>query len=359
MIDNHGGNIYDFAKKNGIYEEDIIDFSSNVNWIIDMNNAFNIIENSIMKIRNYPDINYTLAKARLANYFNVERNQIVLGNGSAELIFLLSQILKNKNVLIIEPNFSEYQKAAKCLKLNVDQIVGRENNNFKPTNEEIIFSTVENSSVFLSSPNNPVGYTFSITEIEELLNSFKTKKSTLILDLAFADFDSEVDYAEINALINEYDNLFILRSLTKSLSIAGIRLGILLSNEKNIEKIKTKTPPWNVNIFAAEIAENISVFKGETISSLKKISSLKEEFFNRLSEINSLKIFKSNANYFLIKILTGSNVFDLQNYLTDKKILIRNCSNYEGLSDKYFRCAIRSSEENMQLITLLKEFFGE
>jgi len=215
----------------------------------------------------------------------------------------------------------------------------------------------ENSFIFLASPSNPAGTITSLHNIEAILNKSKKRGVFLILDESFMDFCEEFSAKH---LIGKYDNLIIIRSLTKFFAMPGQRIGYVIANNKIIRMFSEYIIPWKITNIGMAIAITSLNDKGGMAVTLQKLKKLKSNFYNKLKTIDELTVIPSAANYFLIKIksknFTGT---DLKNYLLKVGILIRCCKNYRGLNNQYFRVAVKKQLENKYLIEKIKEFISK
>lgn len=353
----HGGNIIQFSEQNSIDKNDIIDFSSNVNWWGPPVELLELIKNNVNQIIHYPHITNKILIKRFSEFYELAEEFLITGNGSAELLFLLVDTLEVESAYIIEPNFSEYRQAVEANKLEVKSIIGREENNFKVPISEILTTVQDNSVLFISTPNNPVGYVYTENEILHLAEELGKKNSYLFVDEAFIDFVKPSIASSVIKLIDKYKNLIVLRSITKILAIPGLRLGILAANPEMISKMKKVQPPWSVNYFAQLAGENIFHFTDFINESLIRIFEEKKRISQILNYIGFMHRYDSEANFILFKLKNSMNVSDLQKFLAVQNIMIRNCKNYRGLDDNYFRIAIRKEKDNNLLIKVIKDYF--
>jgi threonine-phosphate decarboxylase len=355
----HGGNVFEIAKKFNIKLNKIIDFSANINPLGIHPVIKRRIKKNIDAIVYYPDNSYFELKQTFSKFYNLNQKNILPGNGSVELIYLLSIAMKFRKALIIEPNFSEYQRALESTKCKIEKIIGKETNNFKVPVIEVMKKKNNAEIILLSNPNNPSGYFYEKDELIELLNFCKKRRCYLFIDEVFLDFVKKHENISLKNLIPTNEFLIILKSVTKFYSIPGLRLGLILADNKIIEKIKKIQIPWSINNFSAFFPGKI-LFDKNFISKTKDLIN-KEKFFlkKELLNIQQIKVFQSFSNYLLLKILTENSVEELQEFLIKKSILIRNCSNYTGLNNKFFRIAVKKRSDNRKLIKLLKIFFTE
>ena len=187
--------------------------------------------------------------------------------------------------------------------------------------------------------------------LDKILDKALDKNVFVIIDESFLDFKKE-DYSMIEYL-KSYENLIIIKSLTKFFAIPGLRVGYALSkNRICIKKIETITPAWNINILgeiAVKSALKDKKYIEDTINFMEKE---KQYMYNKLKEINSLKVYEPSVNFILFKI---KNNINLKDKMLEKNFLIRSCSNYHGLDKSYYRIAVKKHEENINIINAIKE----
>jgi threonine-phosphate decarboxylase len=349
----HGGNIIHISKKLGLKDTDLFDFSVNINPLGFPEILKKTILENINKITLYPEINSNSLKEKIAYKLNCSSSNIVVGNGSNQLIYSIPNALSIKSAIIVEPTFSEYRSALERYNCKILSYKLNEQDDFiLNINALKTYLKSKNfDALFLCNPNNPNGIVVNNKNLKLLAEFFEKKEKYLIIDEAFIDFTDE------NGLsFSNFKYTIILKSLTKIFAIPGLRLGYLKADKFVAKHIEKYIEPWSVNIFSQLIGEKLLKLDNFIENTKKFLEKEREFVIKELSEIKELKIFPSCTNYLLIKILTSANVNQLEKYLLKNKILIRNCSNFNGLNNKFFRISINSRNANKKLIMLLKEF---
>ncbi len=287
---------------------------------------------------------------------NIETNQVVVGNGSAELIKILSNSLGG-HFALFKPTFEEYASTFKNLTTEFPKSKG-----FRYDKKDILNLSKGKDGFILINPDNPSGNFVSRDDILYILDVFKKKNQTLILDESFLDFNEGGTKESLCDLetINNYPNLIIIKSIGKSYGIGGLRLGFLISSNVNlIEKVKRKISIWNVNSFSEFFMQIICKYKEEYTSSCNSLIQSRFLLHKKLNEISYIECYSSQANYLLCK-LNKVNASDLAIFLYSKhKILIKDCSKKCGNSHQYIRVAVRDFKDNQKLIQALKEYKNE
>ena len=347
----HGANVDNMAKKFGKNENDIIDFSSNVNPHIISDLGKYVLE-GLEKSRSYPDINYTNLRNNISDYIKVDSELIIPGNGATEIIYLLMKSIKRR-LAILNPTFSEYGRGAKLNNLEIIDFHLKEENNFSIDLDEIQKNMDKFDSLFICNPNNPNG---KVKDLNELLDLMIENDKLLIVDETFMEFVGEEEKYSLINKIEQTPNLFILKAVTKFFGMPGLRLGYgVTSNKQIINNIYEYKEPWTINSFA----ENLSnyLFKDKEYINVSKDYYINERKFmlEELRKISRLKVYDTDTNFVLIK-LDDDEANSLKLELFEKyNILIRDASNFIGLDKSYIRVAIKSHNDNKVLIESLRK----
>ncbi|HEX9025138.1 MAG TPA: threonine-phosphate decarboxylase CobD [Clostridium sp.] len=349
----HGGNAKEISRKNKIEYDKILDFSANINPLGMPNSAKRAIIDGLDEVEKYPDITYFELKCSIGEFENINKENLILGNGAAEVLFNVVRGINPKNTLILAPTFSEYEEATKAINGNIIYYKLKEKNNFCIQEDILDYINIDLDLIFICNPNNPTG---TITEkdlLKKILIKAEKNDVMVLIDESFLDFIEE--NLSMISYINEYENLIIIKSLTKFFAIPGLRIGYgICSNVSLKENVENISPAWNINILA-EIATKTAIKDKNYIEeSIKFIKDEKEYLYNELKEINGLKVYEPNVNFVFFKTIIKMN---LKNELLKNNILIRSCSNYEGLDNSYYRIAVRSHEENSKLIKNIRNIF--
>ena len=347
----HGGNIEELSRIYNIEKSKLIDFSANINPLGISNNVLESLINAIKEAEVYPDIKYHNLKKAISKFEEVSFENITLGNGAAESIFNLVRAVKPKKALIPAPTFSEYEEAILSVGGEVKHYLLNEERDFNIEEDILDYINKDIDIIFICNPNNPTGKLTEKDIIRKVLEKAKLNNVLVVLDESFLDFIKEYKKYSAMEFLSTYDNLFIIKSLTKMFAIPGIRIGYTLTeNRKIIEEINKVTSPWNINIFA-EKAAIVALEEKEYISkTIEYIEEEKDFLYNELTSFNKLKVFKPSVNYIMFKNLSD---IDLKEELLKRNIVIRSCSNYIGLDKSYYRIAVRKREENKILINEL------
>jgi threonine-phosphate decarboxylase len=330
----HGGQIEKFAFDLGCSVNEIIDLSSNINFVKPQIN----IDFNTLDISSYPT--YDKLYEKISSNYGVKSSQIELFNGGSSAIFTLFRHLNLNSCTIYSPAYLEYKKASLNFGYELNTI-----NRFEDINEKV----KENSLVIFVNPSTPDGKYY---DLEELMQTWIENSCTILIDESFLDFcdkPSAIKYLET------YDKLYILKSMTKFYSSAGIRVGTIVSTQQNIEKLKRFEPMWKLSQFDSNYLQ--AALDDKLFKNISKAINIKNkiELENILKESDLIEeIFESSANYLLVK-LSNLNAKEFQEKLKPYKIMVRDCSNFDYLDERFVRIAVKSSSANEILQRALKE----
>jgi histidinol-phosphate/aromatic aminotransferase/cobyric acid decarboxylase-like protein len=270
---------------------------------------------------------------------------IICGNGASELFLAIVRALSPENIVIPIPSFYGYEHAAK----NAEFVPLSEKDGFAVTDRLCDSLQTERALLFLANPNNPTGKCIPETTLLRILEHCRSKQITVVLDECFAEFTEQsrgaLDY------LDEFPNLVIVRAFTKLFAMPGARLGYLLCKNKNLrEQIAAQLPEWNLSVFAQAAgiaAAGETDYRRNTPDYVKKEREFLKE---QLSKYPQIQVLSGEANFLFLR-----SCLPLAKDLLEKGILIRDCSNYRGLGDGYYRIAVKSREENEELLRNIDE----
>ncbi|MEM2160458.1 MAG: threonine-phosphate decarboxylase CobD [Candidatus Nitrosotenuis sp.] len=330
------------------HDSKIIDFSSNVNPLGTPNSVKKAL--GLAKISAYPDHDSSKLKQALAKYLGVSVDNVVVGNGATEIIydFCRATISKSTSVLITSPTFGEYEAAS--------SLCGAKLRFFKTLNlesdlESFIQKIPQNGIVFVCNPNNPTGEFLQKKLLTQIIRTAKAKSAIVFVDECFIELTRMQDQSVVD-LISKFPNLFVLRSMTKSFGLAGLRLGYAIGNKALVSILNKIKIPWSVNALAHQAG--LAALSDTTFlaKSQKLIQSESKFLINSISRLDGFSCFDTATNFVLIKTKQPSKT--IQKKLLQKNILVRDCSNFRGLNSHYIRVAVRTHKENQKLVSALE-----
>ena len=339
----HGGNIYQERPGEGRW----LDFSANINPLGLSAKVREAIVSHVGAVVHYPDPQARELKRALAAHYGVDAGGLVLGNGAAELFYLYAHCARPRRVLIPIPSFSEYERAALAAGAAVDYVSMDASGGFAFPLEETLRRCPKNGCIIIGNPNNPTGTMLTKEDVAALTERAKSCRADLLVDESFLDFRGDGDDYSARFLVEQYDNLAVIRSLTKFFAIPGLRLGFAVVGKERARLWEDHKDVWNVNSLAQ--AAGVAALQDEAYQeqSRQYVAAAGKALFARLTAWPQLRVFPPAANYILAcSLLPGLTGAVLSAVLKKEGILIRDCSNYPGLTPYYFRIAVRTHEEN-------------
>ncbi|MBI1921403.1 MAG: threonine-phosphate decarboxylase [Geobacter sp.] len=353
---NHGGNIFAMARNLGLRPEDILDFSASINPLGPPPTALEAIRSVCDNLVHYPDSDATELRHALARYHGIAPENICAANGSTELIYLLPRLARGRRALVVAPPFSEYARALVREGWEFDYFLLSSKEDFVLSASRLELELRKGYDLlFLCNPGNPTGRLLPISEIKEIVACCSETGTFLALDEAFIDFREE---ESAKHFICSAGNGIVLRSMTKFFAIPGLRLGYAIGSQEIIADLAAMREPWSVNTLAQAAGVAALADSDYTVRTRQYVARERECLAAGLLEIPGLKPYQSDANYLLIEILAGPDATQLQSQLLEDHILVRDCSNFHGLNDRFFRVAVRTTEENGRLLQALRRIYA-
>jgi len=287
--------------------------------------------------------------------FGIESENILVGNGASEIIRAIGNVLEGTFGMML-PTFNEYPES-----LGYGRVIQSipDNDAFSYDINDLKKLADKSDNLVLINPDNPSGHFIPKAELLELIAYMKQKNKTIIIDESFVDFanNGEEETLIEQKLIDQYPNLIIIKSISKSYGVPGIRLGILASSNLDlIKQFRKEITIWNINSFGEFFLQIIGKYKTDYKKACLLIREERDRFFNELSQIPFLEVYPSSANYLLCKVKNGFNAGELTKTLLQKNLFIKDLSGKIAFEDKqYIRVAVRDFDDNKLLLKKLKE----
>jgi threonine-phosphate decarboxylase len=336
----------------------VLEFSGPINYLGPPQSAVEAVKQNARLIKFYPDPNPVEFKEEIARYVGhgVQEENILLGNGSIELIYMIAESLpKNHKALIPVPSFSEYEKAT--LRLGGEPAFVQLPENFALETEKIKEAiTSETKILCICNPHSPSGTLYGKKQLLELVEFCNTKDVIFSVDENYIEFAEKSLENTLAAAVKDYENLFVIRSVTKFYGMAGIRFGYALAATNLIDKLETVRQPWSINGLAIQVT-TAALNDTQFIENTKvTIAKNREILAKALGEIEGLHVYPSVTNFLLVKIknrkITSTMLKEL---LAKEHILIRDCCTFMGMDDSFFRVTVRSEKDNQILVQKIKQ----
>jgi L-threonine-O-3-phosphate decarboxylase len=357
----HGADVLEVADKAGLKRESILDFSSSVNPLGPSEKALEAITAGFGQIPSYPDsCSKALRKAIASHYKGIGKGNVIVGNGSTELIYLFAEAFMQKGdvALVPAPSFGEYENAVRKTGEKVKYVKLGKDFQANPANFERII-TAKTKILYLCNPNNPTSSLTSPEKLAEIIEIALAKDVLAFLDEDFLEFVEGEEKLSMIDRVGNYPNLFVLRSFKKIFGLTGLRIGYGIASEEITSILMNAKIPWNVNCLgqaAAIAALNDKAHLKRTLDLIKEEKAL---LLRELSKIKAFKIYPPDANFIFIDIRkSGFTAAQLKVKMLKQGVLIRDCSSFAGLDEFYIRVAVKTRPENERLLAGFKESLG-
>lgn len=354
-VPQHGGQLRALARRFGIGEDTLIDFSASISPIPPSDALVDDLCASIRGRRiltEYPDMDYRDLKEAIARYAGVPAESICVGNGVMSLLAAALGALNLRRCLVLIPAFGEYQRILTACGVERHTLLLREDEGFI-FDSDTVLRELERSgadSVLLANPHSPSGRT-TPPDILRRLQAASSLDVTFILDEAFIDY---LPAASLSSLASQAPNLVVLRSLTKFFALPGLRVGYAIAHPEVRHRMEAMLPLWPVDMLAAT-AVRLVLEDAELAESTRIANALQRSWLMEQINALGLRVHPGSANYLLIRLpdrLDGFAVW--RRLIVEHGIVVRNCVNFEGLSRQHLRIAVRSRSENQSLIAALQ-----
>jgi threonine-phosphate decarboxylase len=347
----HGGNPSRDLSRFDLQQRSIIDFSTSLNPLGIPPVIADHWPDLIKGVKDYPSVKGEGIAGYYRTRFGLSDKNILAGNGSTEIIYLIPRSLRLKQVVVLTPSFHDYERAAVLSGAKAIRVpLLNEGSSFGIDMESLVKALKISDAVWLARPNNPTANLFPKEMINDLASGFPDK--LFIIDEAFMQFS---DNWEEESFItgDRIPNMIVIHSLTKFYALAGLRMGGLIGHEDVISKIGNSKEPWTINGVADRAALLLKECEGYESESRAYVSRERDRIIKRLQEIDGIMPFPSTTNFILCRWTGSRSLDDLQRHLLANGMYVRDCRNFPGLEDNYFRIGLRIPEENDQLISLV------
>ncbi len=353
----HGSDLHQISTYYSIPIEDIINLAGNVNPLGMSPNFLDYTRNHLSLLSDYPDRNYTSLRQSISNYCQSSFEHIIVGNGTSELISLLINNLGTKKALQIGPTYSEYEREIKLAGGTLHHYLLKPQDDFQ-LSLDLLYSELNGGYDFLviCNPNNPTGTALDTQQLSAILDYCHSHNVFVMVDETYIEFSSNLSSITAVPLVDNYNNLIILRGTSKFFAVPGLRFGYgITSNKQFLNHLKSVQNPWSLNSIAAN-AGHIMFEDIDYIEATKSlIESEKNYIYSQLNASNKFRLYKSEANFILLQSLdaslTASNIFE---HCIKQKLMIRNCDSFFKSDGEFIRFCIGLPQQNKKLIQTLK-----
>jgi len=335
MLHGHGDDGYRYGKRI------IADFSTNVWYGGEPAGLKAYVFGKWNEINRYPEVLAESLREKIASHHQLPLGQVLVSSGTTESIYLITHLFSGKRTTIVTPSFAEYEDA--CLSFD-HEIAGL---TWQDAGE---LPRLKSELVFICNPNNPTGLIFKDLQYWLKLNP----QCMFAVDEAFIDFTDGAESAI--SLMAKFPNLLIMRSLTKTYAIPGLRLGYLLAREELVDSLMNIKQPWTVNTLAIAAGHYIYDHFEEIQPPLVQLLEDKRTFVQELRKLECLEVLESDTHFFLARTLVR-NAAQLKDFLIERYgLLIRDAGNFRGLTRQHFRLATQRPADNEKMVNALKKW---
>lgn len=354
----HGGNLYKAARETG--GDAFLDFSANINPLGLPDSVAQALAAALPSIVHYPDPEAVALKEALTGHYGMAPETLVLGNGAAELFYLLCLVRRPSCVLISPPSFSEYERAALAAGAQVQFVPLGAAPDFTVDWDTLTTNVAEDSLIFLGQPNNPTGTLLEAGALKRFLAATAEKNCLVVVDESFLDFIDADGTLSCQNWVAQYPQLAAVRSLTKIFAIPGLRLGFGVMAPTLAAALEAAKDQWNVNTLA-QVAGVVALADVGYLQRTRELVPVwRRQLLTGLSAFAGIRTIPSAVNFILLDMQgTGKDAHWWREAFWKKRILVRDCSNYAALSPEHIRIAVRTETENERFLSSLQAIMEE
>ncbi|HCT65373.1 MAG TPA: threonine-phosphate decarboxylase [Lachnospiraceae bacterium] len=358
LVHQHGGDLDAIERKYKIPKSQIIDFSGNINPLGFPQSVKNILAQNLDIISTYPDKNYTALRQSISEYTGAMTENITVGNGSTELISVFIKSVNAKKSIILGPAYSEYEHELTVIGSNFEYFPLEEEKNFVVDINKLLTALTADIDLFVvCNPNNPTGTAITSLQMEVILEHCKKNNTFVMVDETYIEFSDNLDEICSIPLTNKFNNLFVIRGVSKFFAAPGIRLGYGITSSAAFHTLlKNHQDPWSVNILASFAGEHLFTDKEYMHKTQNLISDERKKALTEFKSWKNIKAYDSSSNFILLKLLTNKiTSAEIFEKLIVKKILIRDAASFAFLDNTYLRFCILMPKQNAFFINQLKK----
>lgn len=357
----HGSDLEKIEEIYGIKKENIISFSANVNPLGLSPVLREELSSCLDVISSYPDREYKKLREVIATYCKTTLENVLVGNGSTELISLFIKFIHPQKAMIVGPTYSEYEREIALGGGKSVYFPLEEKDGFILNIDKLIASLDDNINlIVMCNPNNPTSTAITRSDMRHILDECKKHDIFVLVDETYIEFTENYDIINCVKLTDSYNNIVILRGISKFFASPGLRLGYAICGNRDlISNINSVKDPWTINSLA-EVAGRLMFTDKDYIEATRKlIFSERTRVCDELRKITGIKVYEPLANFVLCKIEKENIDADI---LFDKAIrqnlMIRNCSSFPFLDNSYFRICFMNPEDNDKLLKVIRDVIG-
>lgn len=359
----HGGDVYAASRELGRKITELIDFSASINPLGPSPSVWRAITGARHLLPHYPDPECWDLRQALASRWHVKPKQILVGNGSMELIYALPRVLKIDHLLLVQPTFSEYAAAMARVGGRVTTVCAGRDEQYALPIERLCgllerptrgFRTIK--GIVLCNPNSPTGQACEADDVMKLARAVQRRGIWLIVDETFTDYCQE---RSILSLVSSWSRVVVLRSLTKFYGLPGLRVGYAVATPTVIQQLRNELPSWSVNVMGqvAALAALHDIAHAE--KSLQFVLKERTRMSNALALLPGCTVTPTYANFIFMELPPGWLAKRVTEQLRREGLLIRDCSSVPGATPRSIRIAVRSRQDNDRFLKSLSRVLSE
>lgn len=334
--------------------EIVFDLSENVNFLGVPQSVVEVWPSLLSRITTYPHPSAEPLRTLLSLKHQLKPNNILVGNGAAELLTFFAHRFFGKRVVLIHPTFSEYKMTVEAAGAFIEELVVQDIKDYTLPIEDIKQAMNHASCLYLCNPNNPTGTLIKRNTLEQFIEHGEKVGCEILVDEAFMDWTDESN--SIIDVVSKHSHVTVMRSMTKMYGIAGIRLGYLVGSERLIQEMESKLPHWNVNGLAIAIGEiclQDKVFRTKSIFESNAIKQEIEEFLIK----HDCVITKSETNFLSFQLKDIKKTREFYFYCLERGVVLRHTENYKGMNGFWLRIGMKNKQAMDQFKKIMDEWY--
>ncbi len=356
-IEFHGSDLEKIAEYYQIQKEEITQFGANVNPLGLSEHIKQELAAHLDIISRYPDRNYTSLKNAISRYCGCRPENVVVGNGSTELISLLISQRSAKKALVLGPTYSEYERELSLTGGQLSYYNLKESDNFILDSKDFINSIAEGTDlVIICNPNNPTSSAINQSDMRKIVDYCHAKDIFVMIDETYVEFVPDMATITAVPLTEHYDNLMVIRGVSKFFAAPGLRFGYAAtSNRRFLSMLLTHQNPWSLNSIGA-FAGELMLQDTEYIEKTRRlIAEQRQKMYQELAKLDTFQVYPAYANFILLRILKkGITSFQVFEAAIREKMMIRDCSSFQSLNGEFVRFCIMLPKDNQRLLSVLQ-----
>ncbi len=353
MITGHGGNIFSLARRLGCVPDEILDMSSNVNPLGPPPGLVEFLSVQLERINALPEPDASMAISAFADHHRVAEERVVGGNGTTQLIYTLPLALGSRRAVILGPTYADYADACAMYGVPFQYHLADESRDFRPDLAALEKDLAGADTVFICNPDNPTGVLIPAEDLLDLCR--RNPEVRFIIDESYLPF---VEEGEKESLLGrDLDNVLVLHSMSKIFRVPGLRIGFAVAPEPLIKKIGWYAQPWAMNSLAQAAVLFLMgqrVGTGDFIRKTRQIlGDERRTMEEKLGSFDQVRPIPGKTAFLLVRLPPSKTADEVWEALAQERILIRNCGNFIGLSERYIRISLKTPEENRMVLEKL------